>query len=233
MPTVRKILYSFALAATVGHAREADFTFVYTYPPAAARIAPLRKWLDADRTSLRAKVARDTAAERRDAAKDGYEFRPYDLQKTWAVVTETPAFLSLSSALYAYSGGAHGNTGSDAIIWDKRAARRLAPIDLFVSRTALETAIRKPYCAALDAERVRRVGAVNADSVFGACPQLKELTLLLGSRGRKAIDRIGLIADQYVAGSYAEGPYEITLPVTAAILATVRSQYRTAFALSR
>ena len=45
------------------------------------------------------------------------------------------------------------------------------------------------------------------------------------------IDRIGLIADPYVAGSYAEGAYEVTLPVTRAIIGTVKPEYRGAFAV--
>ncbi len=62
---------------------------------------------------------------------------------------------------------------------------------------------------------------------------MKELTPLWGSSNRQAINRIGLIADQYVAGSYAEGPYEITLPVTPAVIAAVKPGNRAAFAVKR
>ncbi len=68
---------------------------------------------------------------------------------------------------------------------------------------------------------------------MNSCPSIKELTLLLGSTNGRAIDRIGLIADPYVAGSYAEGTYEVTLPVTPAILKTVKPAYRSAFAVQR
>ena len=62
---------------------------------------------------------------------------------------------------------------------------------------------------------------------------LKELTLLLGSSNRQASNRIGLIADQYAAGSYAEGPCEVTLPVTPAAIAAVKPVYHAAFSVKR
>ena len=67
--------------------------------------------------------------------------------------------------------------------------------------------------------------------MFGKCPKISELTELLGSSNRQRFDRIGLIADPYVAGSYAEGTYETTLPVTAAILRIVKPGYRAVFAV--
>lgn len=226
-------LLAFAVTVAPGQAAPADFTFAYSYPAAAARITRLRAWFEAERASLRARVARDAAADRRAAAKDGYPFRPYEVRKSWAVVTETPVFLSLSSELYTYSGGAHGNTGSGALLWDKKAGQRIDTKSVFVSGEALDAAIRAPYCKALDDERVRRAGSVDKDGPFGQCPKLGELTLLLGSTSRAKIDRLGLVADQYVAGSYAEGRYVITLPVTSSILAIVKPAYRTAFAIGR
>lgn len=68
---------------------------------------------------------------------------------------------------------------------------------------------------------------------MNVCPPVKDLTILLGSTNGRAIDRIGLLADPYVAGSYAEGSYEVTLPVTRAIAGAVKPAYRAAFALGR
>jgi len=42
-------------------------------------------------------------------------------------------------------------------------------------------------------------------------------------------DHIKVIADQYVAGPYAEGPYEILLPITAAMIERVKPDYRSSF----
>ncbi|WP_447412336.1 hypothetical protein, partial [Clostridium perfringens] len=84
----------------------------------------------------------------------------------------------------------------------------MRPLDLFISPAAADVAIRAPYCAALNHEQAKRRGApvaVKADDPFSQCPPLKDLVLLLGSTDRQRIDRVGLVADPYVAGPYAEG----------------------------
>ncbi len=221
-----------AIASDVSSkAKTADYEFSYGYPAAATRIAGLKNWLDADRARLQAKTARDGAAARREARKAGYPYRRYSFDKSWKLVTQTPRFLSLSGDSYDYTGGAHGSPASYGLVWDKRAARRLEPKSVFGSGAALQAAVRTDYCARLRAEQRRRnQGSVSSMNV---CPPVKDLTLLLGSSNGRAIDRIGLIADPYVAGSYAEGAYEVTLPVTRSIIAAVKPEYRGAFAARR
>ena len=90
------------------------------------------------------------------------------------------------------------------------------------------------YCDALDAERRKRRGepydGAEGD-LFTDCPPFESLTILLGSTNGETFDRIGLVADPYVAGPYAEGYYDITLPVDSAILDAVKPEYRSAFSL--
>lgn len=222
------------LAGSAGAERieTADYRLAYTYPAEVAAIPRLRATLEAERKQLKAATAHDAAAARSESKKGGFPFRAYDTQKTWKVVTTTPRFLSLSSDAYEYTGGAHGNPSSGALLWDRKRGVSLDPEDVFTSRAALQRAIAPTYCARLKAERERRLAPHRDTSdTFGKCPTLKELTLLLGSSTRRRIDRIGLIADPYVAGSYAEGAYEVTLPVTPAILRTVVPRYRAAFAV--
>ncbi len=147
--TLRARIRHLALAAAMGVSAAAaaatgtqDFTFTYIYPPYTARIARLRAWFDADRTRLRASLARQATAARRDAANNNYPFRPFEMERKWRVVTDTPRFLSLSGELYSYTGGAHGNPGTAALLWDKAAERRLAPKDVFVSLDAIGTIVR-------------------------------------------------------------------------------------------
>ncbi|WP_230482585.1 DUF4163 domain-containing protein [Sphingomonas sp. Leaf21] len=222
------------VAAQTGviHAKTADYEFTYRYPAAVARFPALRAMLDAEARTLRTKTAQGAAAERRDAKGSDFPFRPYSYEKTWKMVTDTPRFLSLSSDSYNFTGGAHGQPGSSALLWDKAAGRRLDTKSVFTSVAALQGATRSDYCARLKAEQIRRNQGGELSSM-NACPPLKDLTLLLGSSNGRAIDRIGLIADPYVAGSYAEGSYEVTLPVNRAVLAAVKPAYRGAFALGR
>ncbi|MDJ0278006.1 DUF4163 domain-containing protein [Sphingomonas sp. 2R-10] len=230
----RLIIAAMMLAAIAPPAvaqKASDYAFEYTYPVQAARIPRLKAWLEAEKAKRHAWLARTAADARREAKAAGAPFRAYDMQTGWEVVADTPRFLSLSSASYSDTGGAHGNGSSGGLVWDKRAARRIAATSLFVSAAAFQSAVMTPWCRWMRAERTRRVGADAGDTIFGQCPPIKDVTVLPGSSNGRSFDRIGVIADQYVVGSYAEGPYEHTLPVTAAVLRAVKPEYRAAFAV--
>jgi hypothetical protein len=221
------------VAFAQGARASADYDFTYSYPAQAARIAPLKAWLEADKAKQRAMIARDAAAAKREAKRDGFPYRKYETQKQWKLVADTPRFLSLSVTDYSFSGGAHGGTDSGGLLWDKRAGQRVAPKAVFASPAALQAAVMPDWCKWMRAERRRAMGSdAGNDSLFGKCPPIKDVTVLLGSTNGRAIDRIGVIADQYVVGSYAEGQYEHTLPVTAAVLRAVKPTYRGAFAVA-
>lgn len=208
-----------------------NYSFEFAYPAQAAAIPALAQWFEGHRAALIAELDKDTAAFRKEAADGDFEFRPYESTHEWQVVTDTPRFLSLSAETWVYTGGAHGSPGYDAIVWDKAAGQRLKPTDVFTSTDAIQRAIGAPFCAAIDKEREKRRGApvVRSDDSFDACPKVADATLILGSTDRQTIDRIGLLVGPYVAGPYAEGTFEVTLPVTDALLAAVKPAYRDAF----
>ncbi|MEZ0497021.1 DUF4163 domain-containing protein [Sphingomonas sp. IW22] len=209
-----------------------DYSFAYAYPAEAAAIAPLARALDAERETALAGLKRDTGEWRRETEKGGFPYRPYALNIEWKVVTETPRLLSLSAETYAYTGGAHGSPGFDALLWDKAAGKRLAPTELFASAQAIQSAMGDAFCQRLDRARQGRRGVPvgRSDDPFNDCPKVAETTLILGSSDGERIDRVGLLVGPYVAGPYAEGTYDLTLPVTPAIVAAVRPEWREAFA---
>jgi len=207
--------------------------FSYKHPAEVGAIPELATLLRSEADQARDE-ARKAALDDRDSAKtDGYEYHSHSLGIVWEVVTQTPRFLSLSSSFYTFTGGAHGNYGFEGLVWDRHAGKRLAATDLFVSRAALKAAVLKPFCAGLDDER-RKKGIENPEdeTVFPRCVDpVGEATTVLGSTNRRQFNRIGFLMDPYVAGSYAEGSYEVTLPVTPAILAAVKPEYRAGFAV--
>ncbi|HWK35750.1 DUF4163 domain-containing protein [Sphingomonas sp.] len=224
-----------AAAASKTEIKTDDFSFAYSYPAAAAAIGPLRAWLDKDRDTLRAVLVKDTADARREAKAGDFPYRAYDSSVEWKTVTDTPRLLSLSAQTYAYTGGAHGMPGYAAMVWDKVAGQRLDPVALFTSKEAIQTALGAGFCDRLDTERAKRRGepvkrGKGDDDPFNDCPKVEEATLILGSTDRAAINRIGLLVGPYVAGPYAEGSFDLTLPVTPAVLAAVKPEYRDAFA---
>ncbi|MFD1786382.1 DUF4163 domain-containing protein [Sphingomonas floccifaciens] len=214
-------------------ASTADYNFRYAIPKVAADYDGLVRHLNADRDKAQASVAKDAAAFRKETVAGGFPFRKYESTTDWKQVALTPRFLSLSAETYDYTGGAHGSPGIRALLWDRRDAVVRQPTDLFVSEAAIQQAIGAAFCDALDIQRAKRRGAPvvrgNGDS-FNDCPKVSEATLILGSTDGRAVDRIGLLVGPYVAGSYAEGSYDLTLPVTPALIAAVKPDYRSAFA---
>ena len=69
--------------------------------------------------------------------------------------------------------------------------------------------------------------------IFDECIDPVKSTVILGSSNKQTFDRIGILVAPYEAGPYAEGDYEVTLPVTQAVLAAVKPEYRAAFSLKR
>jgi hypothetical protein len=212
------------------------YEFEYSYPAAAAAIPDLRKWLDADLEEERRELIEGAQEQLEQSKKNGFPFHPFGYWAAWKVVTDLPGWLSLSGSVSTYEGGAHPNHGFDALLWDRQANLRREPEDLFVSEAALSRAIRRDFCRELDTQRAKKRGAPidpQSDDPFDECIDPAESTVILGSSNSKTFDRIGILVAPYAAGPYAEGEYEVTLPVTDAVLAAVKPEYRAAFAVKR
>lgn len=232
------------LAATgtpTGGARNTEeetslYNFTYSYPAQAGAIPALKALLDADADKQRTLLI-GQASEGRAAAKEGgFNYNPYDRQTGWQLVTDIPGWLSLSAAMGSYAGGAHPNHWFEALLWDKGAGRRRQAGDLFHSKAALSQAIRQDFCRELDKQREAKRGEPvvrTKDEMFSECIDPAKNTIILGSSNRKIFDRIGILVAPYQAGPYVEGDYEVTLPVTAAVLAAVKPEYRASFAAKR
>jgi hypothetical protein len=211
--------------------------FSYTWPAEVAAAPALVRHFAADRA--------ENLAEQQDDFREGLAYADAEgcfgcnrsLDLTWTVAAQTPRFLVLSASLYIYGGGAHGNTGFDALVWDRKANKAFEPQRMFSGKAALQTALGEPWCAALKAERAERLGeeasaSMQEDGIF-PCPPIADLQIYPASSDGQRFDRIELLAGPYVAGSYAEGVYEVTLPVTPAVLSAVKPRYRAAFTLGK
>ena len=208
------------------------YEFSYAYPAEAGAIPALRAALDRELDKARADLVTEASSDRAGAAKDGYPYRAHSGITEWKIVSDLPGWLSLSAELYGFSGGAHGMSNFDALLWDRAANVRRAPLDLFASTPAFRAAVKAPFCRALDRERAKRRGPdyPKDDEMFSQCiDPVKEATIILGSRNGRTFDRVGFLIAPYAAGPYAEGSYEVTLPVTPAIRAAVKPQYRGSF----
>lgn len=229
------------VGARAGEGRTVDienelYDFEYSYPAAAGAIPGLKALLDKRLAQALRELQRSAAVDQREAGKAGYPYRKHSSGTEWEVVTSIPRWLSLSADKYTYTGGAHGMAFFDSLLWDKTKQKAHDPADLFTSKKALSSAIREPFCAALDKEREKRRGEpVERDGgdQFDECIDPVENTLILGSSDDLTFDRMGVLVGPYAAGPYAEGTYEITLPVTDEVLAVVKPDYRGDFTKPR
>lgn len=216
---------------------EADgrWSFEYAWPKEVSAIPALAERFTEEREEARRELRADYEKAVAEAPEDCVSCRSRGYGKTWAVVAETPAFLSLSAEMYSYTGGAHGGSNFDSLLWDKSADVPRETMDLFRSKAALDGAVRDVFCTAVDKERARRRGGPieRSDDWSRDCLKPSEAgTLILGSRDGRSFDRIGFLLAPYTAGSYAEGSYDITLPVTRAVREAVKPEYRGAFAVA-
>lgn len=210
---------------------EAGRDFSYAWPAEVSAVPALTQRFTAERDALLAEQKADWDESLREfAGSDCAGCVNRSFEKTWEVVADLPRFLSLSASFYAYTGGAHGNGAYDALVWDREAKAAFDPKAMFRSPEALQSALGEAWCKALKAERQKRLGPDYSDDGFFQCPPVADLTVLVGSSNKQTFNRIGLLAAPYVAGSYSEGTYEVTLPVTPAVLAAVKPEYKAAFA---
>ncbi len=209
-----------------------DFLFEYSYPKEAGDIPGLASLLDGRLDRLRTTLASQSAEARDDARDNGFPYNKYSNEVIWRVVANTPRYLSLSAAISTYTGGAHGNYGFDALVWDKEAERALKPESFFESVGELDAAVQERLCDMLNRERASRRGEPVGEGTanpFDECVALDEATILLGSTNGRSFNRIGVMMAPYVAGPYSDGSYEFTLDMTGAMLETVKEERRSAF----
>jgi hypothetical protein len=168
-------------------------------------------------------IARDWVREREQA---GAEIFPLSYSALWSIDAAMPDLVAASGSIQHYTGGAHGGIEFKTILIDRRRGRRIALADLFTDRARAWPLIQDGFCAALREEMGERRGT---DESGAECPVAAQqpITLKPGPDGR--IDSFYALLNPYVAGSWAEGPYDFTFPMTAELLALIKPEYREAF----
>ena len=149
----------------------------------------------------------------------------YENTVTVAAAAETGKLASFKRTAFDYSGGAHPNTLTSGILWDKALKRQIGLADLFRKGADL-TALDQALCSALNTAKRARVPdgpSLTFDSKPFACPRAATTAFVLtpGTVDGKAAGLTFLIGP-YQAGPYVEGGYEIAIPaaVFRSLLAT-------------
>lgn len=205
--------------------------FSYAYPAQAAALPVLVEKFAKDRASSKADALAMAKEDSAAAEDSGFPFRPHSVETQWRVAADTPRFLALQSETYVYTGGAHGMTGFEALLWDKARKRETSVKAVMTSPAAFAAAIREPFCAVLDKQRAEKRGepVVRGDDEFTKCIDPMEQVLVPTSKDGKLIDSITVIVGPYSAGPYAEGSYDVPLPVDAAMRKAIKTEYQDGF----
>jgi hypothetical protein len=103
--------------------------------------------------------------------------------------------------------------------------------DQFVRKSGLAAITRAPYCKSLANEQVKRREGEKLDlPEFNECPKYSDLAIAPVDKNKNGrFDIIAFTASPYVAGPYAEGEYEIELPVTRQLIAAMKPDYRSSY----
>lgn len=205
--------------------------------------------LTAQRQAAEAQMdkAHKAATDDRQAALAGsYPFRPHTYQDEWQVVGQTPKLEILQGESYVYTGGAHGGTVTRVLFIDRSTGTSLTPVQsdasdggawaaLFSNPAVVQDSLRVPFCKELERQWFAKRGAVDAaqqTGPFWECPQLAPQPFVpVVENGR--ITALKVILGEYVAGPYAEGMYEVPVPVTQDVLTQVKPAYREEFQVVR
>jgi hypothetical protein len=205
--------------------------FDYSWSAEAAAVPALDRRFRSD-SAKQKRDATGTAREDREARrKIGAGWNPHFFSRKWTTAGSSPRLLSLEAETGAYTGGAHGNSGTTALLWDRRLGRETSIDTLLARRDWWTGAIRQPFCTLLDRERSKRRGQpVKRTDMFGDCPAWNDLTATLEDKDHdRRFDHVRVTADAYVAGPYAEGDYVISLPISATMISRLKPEYRSSF----
>ncbi|MCM8557253.1 DUF4163 domain-containing protein [Sphingomicrobium sediminis] len=205
-----------------------DYTYAWSAEAAAipAIDTSFREQSDTALAELR-RMAEDEAKFR---SENGMEFGGLFGSTEWETAGQSERLLSLAGETAAYTGGAHPNSGAIALLWDREANDEITIRTLFGSDRSRDGALRDGFCEKLKAEQMDRRG-VELEGSFGQCPGLEQIIIApKDGDGDGLFERILMTASPYVAGPYAEGSYEIELPVDAAIRNAIAEPFRASFA---
>ena len=209
-----------------------DLDFAYSWSAEANAVPALAKRFRDDAERQRRAMNRMALAEKEARRQMGVrEWNGLQFSRTWETMGQSARLLSLVNTTSSYTGGAHPNSGTSALLWDRKLRREMSYMALLKAGQSWGGAIRIPFCTLLDRERAERRGEKIVRGEWPSqCPELKELTLALADHDKNGLfDHMDVTADSYVAGPYAEGPYKISLPLTATMLQRLRPEYRASF----
>ena len=208
--------------------------FTYEWSAEAAAVPALDRRFRTEAAKAYREALRVSAEEQKIAREQKRDYNQQFYSKQWSTAGQSRGLLSLQYQLGTFTGGAHPNTSYGALLWDRRLARQISLSALFLRQDAFPRLTRIAYCKALNDERRKRRQGEQLSGEFGQCPKYADLAISPVDKDKDGLfDEIAFVASPYTAGPYAEGEYELVLPVTRQLIAAIKPVYRASFEAQR
>lgn len=208
-------------AAPTAYEADTPYAEVELSLPDEIRTEPAlhRALYDEEMRTLR-QFAEGAQSDRTEAGAPS-DLPPYSKTITVTTALETPQLLSLKREDSDYSGGAHPNTLTSGILWDRQQDKRLTPRDLFGAQADL-SGLDRALCTAVNAAKRERAPDSPALTLTARpdelwkCPRAGDVPFVLAPavEAGKA-GGLTFLIDPYIVGPYVEGPYEVDVPLAA------------------
>ena len=205
--------------------------FEFSWPAEAAAIPELDQRFRAELEKARAELLGSAEDDKARRDKEGMDYNPFLSSTVYRTEGQSARLLSLKAEFAGYEGGAHGNYGVGALLWDRRARREMTFADLFADRANRDRLLTQRWCDALrKAQEEKRGEPVGGGGMFDECPGLDDIAIIpVDSNKDGHFNRLLLVASPYVAGPWVEGAYEIDLAVTPDLIAGLKAEFRPSF----
>ena len=205
--------------------------FEFGWSAEAVAVPELDRRFSADLKRERSELLGLARADKAFRDREGLEFGGLFMSRSHETAGQSNRLLSLRIDSYAFTGGAHGNAGTAALLWDRASRKQIAFADLLSTSSAHGRLLGDRWCSALDEARASKRGEhVGSGGIFDECPGLDEIAIIPADKDADGrFERLLLIASPYVAGPWAEGTYELDLAVDADLIAAYQPLYRASF----
>ena len=192
----------------------ADAQVRLTLPAALAASGALHEELYRGEVRRLESFLRTAAQDRGVELRAGIETPTHFDQVIWSVTAETPRLLALVREESVYTGGAHPNHALRGLLIDRRGTTELQPTAFFRPDAAFG-ALDQALCDAILSARRARAAGERVDTATFDCPAWRAARFTLApSTVPGKIGGLVFLFSPYEVGPYAEGPYEVAIPLT-------------------
>jgi hypothetical protein len=185
-----------------------------TLAPEIARFPGLRARLYQDGVQELNGFAATAHDDRAHVLAKGLPVPPYERRIAWTLAGSTPKIASARESWFDFTGGAHPNHGSKALIWSPADDEEIERSDL-LGPGADQARLDAALCQAIKTAKARRQGAV-FDQAEWPCPHWADSKfVLVPSTAPGKIGALDFLFDPYSIGPYVEGEWQVIVPQSA------------------